>query len=753
MDLFSSTTAPTERAASSDPLAGLNEAQRAAVTHEKGPLLILAGPGSGKTRVITQRIAWLVNERGLHPSEILAITFTNKAAREMRERVERLLPTRGTWISTFHAMCARILRREIEVLGPWTRDFTILDTSDRNGLIKRLLKEHNFDQARFKPAQVGAWLSERKHARWDAGDLSGALRLEPGNFDVGVDDSQGGIEEQVLALVGRGYQEALRRTNSVDFDDLLLLVLDLFERHPGIRDAYSSRFRQVMVDEYQDTNRVQYLLVRHLARAHGNLAVCGDPDQSIYGWRGADVRNILDFERDFPGPKVVKLEQNYRSTNTVLKAAQAVIEHNKERKSKDLWSELGDGEPVAVVECGDEEDEAAAIMDRIRGLEAAGTSLADVAIFYRVNFMQRALERALRLSGTPYHVVQGVEFFTRREIRDIVAFLKLIVNPADDNSFLRVVNVPARGIGEKSLVTLARWAADRRMTLLEACRSEEALSNIRGRAKTSLAGFAVWMDELLPLREAPAAIAVSGLLEQIDMGAWLGEMDDDGPDREANIDEFRVYAQEFDDLRDRQPPEDETTKGLRGFLEEISLVSDTDAFEEGVDKVTLMTLHAAKGLEFGVVFVAGVEEELLPHARALAEEGGVRDAIEEERRLLYVGMTRAKRRLFLTWASRRSWFGQTGFRRPSRFLEEIPAELVDGYEAELADPLGDYEAPSAGDSFRVGETVLHAHFGRGTIERLQGSGINARATVHFPRHGTKTLLLQYAKLQTVEAGR
>jgi DNA helicase II / ATP-dependent DNA helicase PcrA len=721
-------TAGGGSADSTSLLDGLNEAQRGAVTHAEGPLLILAGPGSGKTRVVTHRISWLVTQGGVRPSEILAITFTNKAAKEMRERVEGLLPgVKGMWISTFHSMCSRILRREIEVLGGWTRDFSIYDTSDRNQLLKSIIKESNYDTTQYRPAVVGSWISEWKNTR--AGEHP---------------ESSGGMDEEVFARVFSRYQEAMRSNNALDFDDLLLKVLELFEASPGLRDSYASRFRYVMVDEYQDTNRVQYRLTRHLSSVHGNLAVCGDPDQSIYAWRGADIRNILDFEEDFGEPKIVKLEQNYRSTGNILKAADAVIRKNCQRKGKELYTEKEDGALLNLAECGDENDEGREIAMQVQGLRARGMKLSDMAIFYRANFMQRALESQLRLAKVPYTIVGGVEFYARREIRDLVGHLKLLMNPSDDVAFRRVINVPKRGVGDKGLETLAGWAADRRLPLLQAARSLEALAGVRGRAKKGIAAFASLMENLEASREKPAAEALEELLLQMEYDAWMAEMDEGNrDDREANVEEFKSYAAEYDRLY----PDGK----LRGFLEDISLVSEVDGLDESTDRVRLMTLHAAKGLEFPAVFIAGLEEELLPHFRSISESGDD-EGLEEERRLFYVGMTRAQEQLHLSYASYRMHFGQTSARMPSRFLEEIPTELIEGYEPEVEETeiLGVFEAPTAEyGALRVGDRVRHDHFGEGNVERLLGSGINARATVHFPRHGNKDLLLQYAKLEVL----
>ena len=712
------------------------------MTHGEGPLLILAGAGSGKTRVIAHRIAFALRERGFEPGEVLAITFTNKAAGEMRSRVEALLPARGAWISTFHSMGARILRRDIEALGGYTRDFSIYDTADRNQLLKELIQRAGYDPMQFRPAALGAWISQRKNTR----DPSRA-RAEPAPASEAAD----GMEHELFARIERDYQRALEQANAVDFDDLLLLVLALFERHPGIRDAYARRFRQVLVDEYQDTNRVQYLLMRHLAGFHGNVAVCGDPDQSIYAWRGADVRNILAFEEDFPGARVVRLEQNYRSCGNVLTAAQAVIRHNRERKEKELWSAKGPGAALVVVECADEDDEAREIALQIRALAAGGMPYDRIAVFYRANFMQRALERALRLASIPYQVVAGTEFFQRREIKDLIAYLRLAVNPADDSACRRALQAPARGIGEKSLEVLDRWAQDRRLPLARACASSEARALVRGKARAGVEAFAATLERLHALREAPAATALEAVLAETDYRRWIDSMrDSEAIDRAANVEELLANARTYD--------RDNPGAGVRGFLQDVALVSETDAYDERAPRVALMTLHAAKGLEFDAVFVAGLEEELLPHARALADDwarGG--SALEEERRLFYVGMTRARERLFMTYTRVRLHFG---FQKPverSRFLTEIPEELIEGAAEGGATParscgeLGAESGPNPA-TVKAGDWVEHDHFGLGRVESTAGSGANARATVSFGAQGTRQLLLQYARLRTVPAG-
>ncbi|MEX1023598.1 MAG: UvrD-helicase domain-containing protein [Planctomycetota bacterium] len=712
-------------------LEGLNEPQQRAVEHGEGPLLILAGAGSGKTRVITRRIAWLVATGRARPDEILAITFTNKAAREMRSRVAAMRAAKGMWIATFHATCARILRRDIELLGPWTRDFSIYDTADKNQLLKTLIKEAGWDPKRFRPQVISHMLGE-----WKASQ-----------FDTERQAAPDGLEGEVFATVRDLYEARMRAANALDFDDLLVRTLELFRAQPGVLDQYAHRFRYVLVDEYQDTNHVQYLLTRALAGWHGNLAVCGDPDQSIYAWRGANVANILDFERDFSTPEravaVVKLEQNYRSTPGILGAAQAVIRHNAGRKEKDLWTEKEDVDPVRIVECGDEEDEANEIAARIHGLRQSGVPLDEIAIFYRVNFMQRALERGLRLSGVPYQIVGGLEFYQRREIKDLVSYLQVLVNPADDVATRRIINVPARGVGDKSVALLEEFARDRRISLAAAIESEEARARVRGVGRKGLTGLARLLEDLGGLRDGPAHVALVQILEETDYFVHLAKGEDaEGSSRAENVEELLAHAERWD----AENPEG----GVRGFLQEVALVSDVDGWDPDAERVSLLTLHSSKGLEFGAVFLAGCEEELLPHVLALEEGDG---GLEEERRLFYVGMTRAKERLCLSWARTRMRFGETSWREPSRFLSELPDELLETDESEAeareADVLGDFDGAGAGADLSVGDWVEHDHFGLGQIRSLEGSAVNARATVQFREAGQRILLLQYANLKRV----
>jgi DNA helicase-2/ATP-dependent DNA helicase PcrA len=711
-------------------LEGLNPEQRAAVTHPEGPLLILAGAGSGKTRVITRRIAWLVATGHVAPWQVLAITFTNKAAAEMRARCAAFFPVKGLWISTFHAMGARILRREIEALGGWTRDFSIFDTYERNQLLKEIVRDLGYDPQRFRPAALGAWISDEKNRR----------------FEDTPSSVPSGIEGEVFEQVRTRYGDALRSSNALDFDDLLLKTLELFETHAGIRDQYAERFHYALVDEYQDTNRVQYRLTRHLASRHGNLTVCGDPDQSIYAWRGAHLGNILDFEHDFGSERavvVVKLERNYRSTECILKAAQGLIRHNRARKEKDLWTERTSDARVQVVECGNENDEARELVQRLRAQLAAGRRPDQIALFYRVNFMQRALELALRQAGVPYQIVGGVEFYQRKEVRDLVSYLRLLVNPRDDAACARVLNVPGRGIGAKSAEELVRWAKERGQPLALAVRSPEAQALVKGRARQGATDFARLLTELAPFAAGPAALALGAVLDATRYVEHLGESGE--PDVEAraeNVAELEAGARQYD--------EENPSGGLRGYLEDVALVSDVDAFEEASPRVTLMTLHSSKGLEFPCVFIAGLEEGMLPHVRALEDDPV--DGVEEERRLLYVGMTRAMDELTLSHARVRLHFGNSTPQAPSRFLAEIPEEWTAGRETAAEEDDGPRYVSEEEPTFEElvpGARVEHDHFGYGVVELVQGRGGNARLTVRFSGAGTRVLLAQYAKLRVV----
>ncbi len=656
-------------------LARLNPPQREAVEHIKGPLLILAGAGSGKTRVLAHRVAYLV-AAGFKPWQLVAVTFTNKAANEMRERIAALIgeeAAREATIGTFHAICARILRRDGNAIG-LTRSFTIYDRADQVALVKQVLRRLDLDEKRFSPAGMLAWIGQRKD---ELADVATARR-QAANF-----------YEETAARVYEAYQAQLAEDDAVDFDDLLMKVVLLFEQHPDVLAKYQDRWQQILVDEYQDTNRAQYLICRHLAAKHHNLAVVGDDDQSIYSWRGADLRNILDFEADYPDARVVKLEQNYRSTQTILDAAHAVVSRNEGRKDKKLWTDRGSGTSITVFDAYNEYEEAEFVarqVERLTGGAASGsmsrllTSRADdedgalrygeVAVTYRINAQSRVLEEAFMRFGIPYQLVGGTRFYERREVKDALGYVRLARNPADRVALERVINVPARGIGERTLQELRAWAESHATTLWEAVEASGDNPNLALRARASLAVFAAIMRPLMEMARAEAPSAVfDAALERSGLAESVNDGTDEGTDRWANVMELRNHAAEFDEIA---PPE-----GLARFLEEVALVSDQDTLEDRPDRVTLITLHAAKGLEFPVVFIVGLEEGLLPHRRALEDER----ELEEERRLAYVGMTRAKDRLYLVHAHHRSTWGVGAMTEPSRFLSELPEELLSAERA------------------------------------------------------------------------
>jgi len=715
----------------------LNDPQREAVEHGDGPLLIVAGAGSGKTRVITRRIAHLI-ARGVSPYEILAITFTNKAAGEMRERVAGLVGEGRVTVGTFHGFCARVLRIDGEVVG-LPRDFTIYATDDQLALVRDILKELAYDPQTFRPRGILSAISRRKNDG-----------LDP--EDVLLDAAS--PYEKVVGRVYERYARSLREAHAVDFDDLLLKAVALMSEHPEVRARYQQRYRHVLVDEYQDTNHIQYVIARDIAAGSGNLCATGDPDQSIYRWRGARIRNILDFETDFPGARIVRLEQNYRSTGHILDAASSVIAHNPGRLMGPLWSELGEGEPVTVLAADDEESEADAIVDVVEAQRAGGASLADVAVFYRTNAMSRALERALGLRNVPYEIVGAVEFYQRREIKDLLAYLRVLVNPNDALAFLRIVNVPARGIGKTTLAHLRSWAVPQGLTPRDAARRAGECPNLTARARKALAAFTLQLDGLEPLASGPPEEALEAVVDRTGYADVLRDYGgQEALDRLENVAELQAAAADYSRAAD--------APSVAGFLEETALVSDVDAHDEQAERLTLMTLHSAKGLEFGTVVVAGMEEGLLPHQRAL--DGDAED-VHEERRLCYVGMTRARRRLVLSYAGRRAIRGQWAPTVPSRFLAELPREALVHDDRRRARPWMDdrprYEDFVADVPFEpdldadvaegglpaAGQRVRHAHFGSGIVTDVIGSGGKARIHVRFDRFGHKQLMAEYARL-------
>ena len=666
-----SATRPANPAALSaeEILARLNEPQREAVSHTGGPLLILAGAGSGKTRVLAHRVAYLV-ATGTKPWQIVAVTFTNKAANEMRERIAGLIgeeSAKEATIGTFHAICARILRRDGGAIG-LSRSFTIYDRADQVAMVKAILRRLDLDEKRFAPAGMLAWIGQRKD---ELADPATAQRQAANYYD------------ETAARVYDAYQRQLVEDEAVDFDDLLMRAVFLFEQHPDVLARYQGRWQQILVDEYQDTNRAQYLLCSLLAARHGNLAVVGDDDQSIYSWRGADLRNILDFERDHPTARVVKLEQNYRSTQTILDAAHAVVSRNAGRKDKKLWTDRGAGTSIAVFDAYNEYEEAEFVARQVERLAGGGRSslnsiltrraddedgalrYGEIAVAYRINAQSRVLEEAFVRFGIPYQLVGGTRFYERREVKDALGYVRLARNSADRVALERVVNVPARGIGEKTMEELRAAAESRAGTLWEAVEQAGGNPNLSPRARTSLAGFAELVRGFAQLAaNGPPSALFDAVYEGAGLREQLQDGTDEGEERWTNLLELRNHAAEFDELA--------VPEGLERFLEEVALVSDQDELEDRPDRVTLITLHAAKGLEFPVVFMVGLEEGLLPHRRALDNDR----ELEEERRLAYVGMTRAKDRLYLVHAHHRSTWGVGAQSEPSRFLAELPEELL-----------------------------------------------------------------------------
>ncbi len=663
-------TTPVPHLTPKEILARLNEPQREAVSHLSGPLLILAGAGSGKTRVLAHRVAYLV-ATSYKPWQIVAVTFTNKAAGEMRERIAGLIgeeAAREATIGTFHSICARILRRDGAAIG-LTRSFTIYDRADQVALVKAILRRLDLDEKRFSPAGMLAWIGQRKD---ELADVATATRQAANYYD------------ETAAKVYEAYQRQLGEDDAVDFDDLLMRAVFLFEQHPDVLAKYQGRWQQINVDEYQDTNRAQYLLCRHLAAKHRNLAVVGDDDQSIYSWRGADLRNILDFEADYPDCKVVKLEQNYRSTQTILDAAHAVVSRNAGRKDKKLWTDRGSGAQITLFDAYNEYEEAEFVARQVEKLvggagrgsmtrlltsraddEDGSLRYGDIAIAYRINAQSRVIEESFMRFGIPYQLVGGTRFYERREVKDVLAYVRLARNQADRVALGRIINVPARGIGAKTVEELGAWAESRDVSMFTAVEQAGQNPNLAPRARAQLAVFADLMRGLIAMAatEPPSAI-FDAALERSGLQAAIQDGTDEGEERWANVMELRNHAAEFDEIA---PPE-----GLARFLEEVALVSDQDELDELPDRATLITLHAAKGLEFPVVFIVGMEEGLLPHRRALEDER----ELEEERRLAYVGMTRAKDRLYLVHAHHRSTYGVGAQSDPSRFLSELPEELL-----------------------------------------------------------------------------
>ena len=764
-------------------LKDLNETQRAAVQHVDGPLLIIAGAGSGKTRVLTYRMAYLL-ERGVAPENILAVTFTNKAANEMRERVSALIGPRAqhVWVGTFHSLCVRILRRYADRLG-FPNQFLIFDTADQLAAIRAVLKDLNLDPKRFEPRGLLGTVSAAKN------NLQ-----EPADYAAQASD----YWERIVAQVYEKYQEKLHENGAFDFDDLLLATVKLFRQEADVLNYYRDRFRYLMVDEYQDTNRVQYVLVNMLAEQHRNLCVVGDADQSIYRFRGADIRNILDFERDYPDATVIKLEQNYRSTKRILDAANAVIANNFDRPAKNLWTDNPEGDPLYFYQAMDERGEAGFVADEIRrGMAEEGRQYSDFTILYRTHAQSRTFEEEFIRRGIPYRIVSGIRFYERKEIKDLLAYLRVIYNPLDEFSLRRIINVPRRGIGDVTIGRLDEFAAVNGMPLFQALTDADALAGLSPAAANRVQEFAELIEEF---RAVADDLSLTALAERVlEHSGYLQELHDErsieAEARVENLREFLSVTRQF---------EQEQGGGLGEFLEHVALVSDVDAYDADANSVTMMTLHAAKGLEFPVVFLVGMEDGVFPHSRALTEPA----ELEEERRLCYVGMTRAMEKLYLTCARQRLLYGQPVAGRVSMFVDEIPAELMEdlsettgaaggwpAYGGYDADPFGRQAAgfgpgrsgadaggggraggparlgaddlrpagatrgaftgsggPGGGpaldpSTLQAGDRVRHKVFGEGTVVSCTPAGGDTVVTVAFPEQGVKKLLASVAPLE------
>jgi DNA helicase II / ATP-dependent DNA helicase PcrA len=724
-------------------LAGLNPPQREAVVHGEGPLLVLAGAGSGKTRVLTHRIAYLLATGAARPGEILAITFTNKAAAEMRERVGQLVgrSVRAMWVTTFHSACARMLRVDAERLG-YSKSFTIYDQSDSLRMLKRCLTELGVDTKRYSPRGVQARISGAKNQLIDSDAYAASVDME-----------REGIEA-VAAEAYPLYEQRMREANAMDFDDLLVRTVNVIELYEDVRERWRRTFRHVLVDEYQDTNHAQYRLLQLLASDHGNLMVVGDEDQSIYGFRYADVSNILDFDKDFSGAEIVKLEQNYRSTQTILSAANAVVERNRERRPKELWSDDEHGEPLQLSELRDEAEEARWIAAEIERLgEERGVTRSDIAVFYRTNAMSRVLEDTLQRFNISYQVIGGTKFYERAEIKDAIAYLSFLVNPADLVSFQRIVNSPRRGIGNTTQGRLASHVNTTGQTIWEVIERVEEVSGLSGAALKRISSFYEMMARLRDRasKEGPVAALLEAVLREsgyFDMLAAERTVEAEG--RAENLETLMNGAADFDLERETEG-ESEITP-LEGYLQQIALRSEQDSLDvDRDDLVTLMTLHNAKGLEYDTVFILGCEEGAFPHMRAL-QEGGE----EEERRLCYVGITRARKRLYMTWAQNRRLFGQNERNLPSRFVDELPDELTEKHSTAARSLTSSWATPTTGVTplepvaprpaieLQTGDDILHASFGEGVVTAIEGDV----AVVRFANDGSeRKLTLDYAPIK------
>ena len=737
-----------------DTIKGLNPQQANAVQTVDGPMLILAGAGSGKTKVLTCRIAHLLNQ-GVRPYRILALTFTNKAAAEMRERVDKMAgeAAKDVWLHTFHAFCAKLLRIEIHNLENYTNNFAIYDTTDTKSLMKQILQEMNLDEKRYQPSAVIGRISNAKNQL-----------QSPEDYAKQASDFYDGKVAEIYAR----YEAKLQQNNALDFDDLLLLTLKLLQENEEVRTKYQDKFDYIMVDEYQDTNHAQYLLTKILAAKHKNICVVGDADQSIYGWRGADITNILDFEKDYPEAKLVKLEQNYRSTQVILDAANAVIDNNTGRKPKNLWTDNGNGNQITYFRAIDERDEARFVIEQIQALDSRyDVKLGDISVLYRTNTQSRVFEEMLIKSGIPYNIVGGTKFYERKEIKDIIAYLRVIFNPNDSLSLLRIINVPRRGIGDATLAKLQAYAEENNMNLFDVVSASGDVPGLSSRFVGKLEELSSIIFELMGEANS-GEVPVKQLIDNVmTKTGYLEELENSksaqDQSRVENLKELLSVAEDFS--------KGEEEDNLENFLGRVALVSDIDDAELGEEAITLMTLHSAKGLEFPVVFLVGMEEGIFPHARTLMDE----EEIEEERRLCYVGITRAERTLFLSHARMRTVFGHTVSYPPSRFLKEVPRNLIHEFKRPQAQravtqqvapqkekrttnanwflqPKTSFmpkEASANSATFTAGEKVSHAKWGEGTVVSVNNTADGQEVKVAFAGAGIRSLLTKYAVLKKV----
>ncbi|MCC6712069.1 MAG: UvrD-helicase domain-containing protein [Candidatus Dadabacteria bacterium] len=713
----------------------LNPSQHAAVTHPGGPLLVLAGAGSGKTKIITERISYLVTKEGVSPHRILAVTFTNKAANEMRERVSHLIPgsARSLWIGTFHSTALRILKRDIDKLPGFDRNFAIYDDADQVRLIKECMVRLNIGERGIEPRFVRTRIDRAKNRGGKPGDT--------GNDEL----------DEHLSNIYELYEKEMRKLNALDFGDLLHVTVRLFEERPEVLHAYQEQFRHILVDEYQDTNHVQYRMVRMLSGKHENIFVVGDDNQSIYGWRGADITNILNFEKDFPSSSIIKLEKNYRSTKNILDAANGLITKNRNRHEKNLWTDNPEGEKLSYYEAVDEREEARYVVSGIESEASGGRSYRDIAVFYRTNNQSRVIEEELLRKDVPYTIVGATGFYQRAEIRDLTAFLRVIANPNDDLSLRRIINVPPRGIGKSTIDEVARLAANEDIPFVEAIRKSVSENAFPQRTTLALKKFLSMLEGLIEFEENHG---IGETIDRVLEKTGYLELLEKEPERRENVGEIFNVAAEFE--------REEEGAGVREFLDRITLSSDIDSYSGKEERAALMTLHSAKGLEFPVVFIIGMEEKLIPHYNSIKDDGDV----EEERRLFYVGITRAREKLYLTGARSRRFFGKEERPTPSRFVSELPEELIEvknyygGLLRESARSFAPRSKastrrsarassaapppPKPGNSrYKPGQKIHHPSFGPGTITKVEGEGDTAKVTVSFLAHGVKKIIAAY----------